>query len=615
MDGRHPRRWSSKSLIHAVVAALGAALLIFAGTGTASAVTGAGFTSVNENVDGAGHCANGNPNVNCNIYDGKQYVWLNGGPSTAYVGDGSYFFAVLAPGGQADPNDGAANNLSDDVDTYANRTFSVTGGVVSYAGTHTFADNKIRLADYADTPNPGGVYIMAICALDGGYPVTPSSCKYDAFKVQAYPEVTYGQPLSISKDAAGAYTTTWTWSISKSVDKTVVKQVGGNATFTYTVGASHSDGTVSGVTVTGTITVFNPNVDGGGNAVPVDISGVSDTLSDGTVCDVANSGPQTLTQVETTFAYSCDLDALPQGELDNNASVAWDEQLLTDGNLLSGSSADFTFSDIAFDQTKVDDCAAVTDSYAGALGTVCAADPSPKNFTYSRTIPLPRYGCQSYDNTATFTTNTSGSTGSASQTVKVCGPANTGALTIGFWQNPNGQGIIKAANQPALAAFLKGYHPFSDLGTTASASYVTSVIKAASCTSSDKTCNSMLKAQMLATALNVYFSDPALGGNKIGAYSGLGGAQQPIGSFSVDLTKVCTMIDGSGGTATCTTLRDTSSAFGGSTPQTVAALLAYQNTSDPAVDAGKVWYGQVKATQVLAKDTFDAINNRVVFGP
>jgi hypothetical protein len=38
-------------------------------------------------------------------------------------------------------------------------------------------------------------------------------------------------------------------------------------------------------------------------------------------------------------------------------------------------------------------------------------------------------------------------------------------------------------------------------------------------------------------------------------------------------------------------------------------MLTYQNASDPAVDHGAVWYGQVKAMQVLAKDAFDAINN------
>src|ERR1041385_7355736 len=182
-------------------------ILLLGVTAVASAntpVSGAAFTTVNEGVDGTGHCKNGNPNTNCNIYDGKQYVWLNGGPSTAYVGDGTYFFAVLDPGGQADPNDGAAKNLSDDFDAYTNRTFSVSGGTVSYSGSHDFDSNKIRLADYADTSNPGGVYIMAICSLADGYPVNPSNCKYDAFKVQEGP-VTSADALTITKDANGAY--------------------------------------------------------------------------------------------------------------------------------------------------------------------------------------------------------------------------------------------------------------------------------------------------------------------------------------------------------------------------------------------------------------------------
>src|SRR4051794_25256539 len=129
---------------------------------SAQAVTGAAFTTTNTVADGTGHCKNGNENVNCNIYDGKQYVWLNGGPSVAYVGDGTYFFAVLAPGGQANPNDGTPKNLSDDFDAYTNRTFTVTGAnITAYGGTHDFSNNKIRLMSYADTPNPGGVYILA----------------------------------------------------------------------------------------------------------------------------------------------------------------------------------------------------------------------------------------------------------------------------------------------------------------------------------------------------------------------------------------------------------------------------------------------------------------------
>jgi hypothetical protein len=168
-----------------LLVALGAAAALFGSQG-AWAVSGGGYTTVNPSVDGPNHCKNGNPSVNCNIYDGKQYVWLNGGPATNGIGpDGQYFFAVLAPGGQPDPNDGGAKNLSDDFDTVANRTFTITGGEVSaYGGSHTYSPPLIRLFPYADTTNPGGVYILAICYLGNGYPVEPRSCKYDAFKVQ-----------------------------------------------------------------------------------------------------------------------------------------------------------------------------------------------------------------------------------------------------------------------------------------------------------------------------------------------------------------------------------------------------------------------------------------------
>jgi len=406
----------------ALVAALAVGILPMVAAAN-SPVSGAGFTTVNETVDGTGHCKNGNPNNNCNIYDGKQYVWLNGGPSTAYVGDGTYFFAVLAPGGQADPNDGAAKNLSDDFDLYTNRTFTVTtvGGVptVSYSGSHDFSNNKIRLMSYADTPNPGGVYIMAICSLADGYPAKPNDCKYDAFKIQEA-EVVLGKPLTITKDAADAYTNTFAWTISKSVDKTKVTQSSGSATFNYTVSVSHDSGSVSGIAVTGTITVFNPNVDSNNDPVAVSGVNVTDTLSDGTSCAVTGGSNATLTAVETNFAYTCSLASLPQGKLDNKASVSWSEQFLDNGALLQTGSADFTFKDVTFTETKVDECVAVTDTLQGTLGTVCVGDPNPTSFNYPRTVPVPATGCVTYNNTATFTTNDLGLTNSDSETVQVC---------------------------------------------------------------------------------------------------------------------------------------------------------------------------------------------------
>src|SRR2546428_4233939 len=226
------------------------------------------FTTINFGADGGNHCKNGQPDattvVNCNIYDGKQYVWLNGGPTNAALADGTYFFAVLAPGGQPDPNDGGAKNLSDTTaapygaaslnadgsaipsgDLRANRTFSVSGASISYSGSHDFDSNMIRLMPYDDTTNEGGVYILGICALaTPTSAVNPRNCKYDAFKVQA-PEtpVTVAAVLSGTKyldantngqmDPGETGIANWTISITGGTTTTTVLTDGeGNWSFT-----------------------------------------------------------------------------------------------------------------------------------------------------------------------------------------------------------------------------------------------------------------------------------------------------------------------------------------------------------------------------------------------
>ena len=231
-------------------------------------------------------------------------------------------------------------------------------------------------------------------------------------------------------------------------------------------------------------------------------------------------------------------------------------------------------------------CAISTNTVAGSCGS------------YTRTVTW-----QAKDACGNLSVDT------RSQTIKVeCSAC--GGLTMGFWQNKNGQAIITGQAQTGvcpLATWLRLYAPFQDLGATATcssnATYVYNCIKAAN--ASGAAMNAMLKAQMLATALDVYFSDPALGGNKIGAPA-------PIGGDSIDLTHICKMIDGSGGTATCSaTYQNASAAFGGATCLTVSQLLAYASSQSNA--GGGAWYGQVKTTQELAKNTFDAINNRVAF--
>jgi hypothetical protein len=201
--------WVTASLTLALAGALAA---------TALAVGGAAFTTFNPNVDGDNTDVCKNSIINCNIYGAKEYVWLNGGPDANHLKpDGYYFFAVLEPGGQPNPNDQDGvpdKNLSDDFDDYTNRVFRTEGGeVAEYDGTHWLDSGDgtchgngpngcgnpddlppfIRLFPYSDTTNPGGVYIMAICYIgeDGSaYPVEPRDCKYDAFKVKEG-QVTY----------------------------------------------------------------------------------------------------------------------------------------------------------------------------------------------------------------------------------------------------------------------------------------------------------------------------------------------------------------------------------------------------------------------------------------
>jgi hypothetical protein len=582
------------------------ALTALTGVTTADAAKVVKAVSTTTNVGygsspGDGACLNGNPSpdvVNCNLYAAKEDVWLSGLPDSAALSDGTYFFAILVPGSQPDPNDGADGNLSDDFDTYTARSFTMSGGAITGTGGHVLNNNKIQAYNFSDTTNPGGVYILAVCKISdpNSYPASASDCKYDAFKVRESepPTEPESSPLTVVKDADGSNDLTYTWGITKDVDKTFVESLNKTATFHYTVTVTPDAGTVSNVAVTGTITVFNPNLS--------DVTGVdvTDQLSDGTVCTVTGGTNATVSFGDNYFAYSCDLgDTIPDNPppLDNTATATWPDQELDNGADMPADLADFTFDDIQFDATVIDGCVDVTDLFnsldlgdAEALGTVCT-DDAVKSFGYDRTVDVPD-GCVKYDNTATFTTDDSGTQGSDSESVTVCGPA-LGGHTMGWWQNKNGQALITGGGSTAgvcnSGTYLRTFNPFKDLSATATcaqvATYVNNVIKAASAKGASM--NAMLKGQMLSTALSVNLVTPALGGKKI------------------DLTNVCS------NPLACTSFINASGAFGGASSLTVTEILGY--ASGQSNSGGSVWYGQVKATQEKAKDVFDAINNQVAF--
>ncbi|MEA2423664.1 MAG: hypothetical protein QOH13_74, partial [Thermoleophilaceae bacterium] len=231
----------------------------------------------------------------------------------------------------------------------------------------------------------------------------------------------------------------------------------------------------------------------------------------------------------------------------------------------------------------------VKDTLDGVTTTLDSNLCASHTFTPVVNFPV-QQGCKDHNNTATETPADVGLPESASATVTVCGPTGH---TMGFWQNKNGQAIITGGTSTAgvcnSGTWLRSYNPFKDLSATASCAqvgtYVFNVIKLATCGLKDKTCNPMLKAQMLATALGVFFSNPALGGNQIGSPA-------PLGAMVVNLA--------AGGWKP---------AFGGANSMSVANMLAF--AASQSNSGGSSWYGQVKATQVLASNAFDAINNSI----
>jgi hypothetical protein len=231
-----------------------------------------------------------------------------------------------------------------------------------------------------------------------------------------------GKPLTASALASPSFTRTYAWTIRKSVDKSAITQAGGSVTFHYTVTASHDGGTDSGWLVRATATVWNPNAAGD------DVSGVnvSATVDNGGSCPAGSPSLNVPGQGSTTLNFSCAYGGPPSpGAGTLTLTVSWPAQTLHSGAPLAAGSTTATapldFGDPAA-VSPVDDCVSVSDTIGGSLGTRCVGDPNPATFTYPNTVTVSTdFTCQTLPNTATFTTDSTGTTGSASQSVQACG--------------------------------------------------------------------------------------------------------------------------------------------------------------------------------------------------
>jgi hypothetical protein len=623
--------------------------------------------------------------VNCNIYTAKNYVWLSGLPDSANLDPGTYFFAVLDPGGQRNPNDGTTGNLSDDTDPYTNRIFTIdANGDLSTSGNHDVAGNRIRVGVspalvsggpdwFQDTDNNGGVYILAVCELPD--PVTdspgvdPKVCKYDAFKISQTETTPPSSNLVVTKNAVGSFTRDYDWSVIKdqTTSSNPINSTGSSVTVAYRIKATWS-GPTDTYGVAETIHVQNPNsYDVVGVEVTDNILNESSdtcTVQDGSYTD--DSGQHTVSHTSGTipagvtvdYPYSCSYSAAPASTTETNQATATADPSNALPNDTVTGDAEFTFPDptVTHDKTTVKDAfnggAAQTLGEANVNGTftkdalnnlanwASSYDSVTKTFTltYTRSVTVVRNTCTTYNNTATVSDDATSADNSDGASVTVCGPANTGALTMGFWKNSNGQLLVvnycKPSGKPSLVNWLSSTigGPFAGASAYSAAtcsSLYTNFILPIFNGANASIMTTMLKAQMLATALDVYFSDPNLGwvqqpsGSKTKYPSNfLPGTA--LGGWKMDLTAVCPMIDNlSTGTATCSLNKPSTDAVAAkafpSSPMTMLSILQYA-----ALAYGEAggWYSveaalaglPLKTEQEVAKNVFDQFNNQLAFG-
>ena len=249
-------------------------------------------------------------------------------------------------------------------------------------------------------------------------------------------------PPTADKTAVGSFDRTYEWDIAKDVDKTkVTGEVGGKATFNYTVTVSHDAGTDSNGAVSGTINVSNDN----GVNVTVD---VGDSFQ-GADC-IVNGGDDEDLVIPAggkSFDYTCTASDT-EGTDTNTATVSWDEQTLANDVKLPADSATGTANVnwAEVDPNEIDDCVEVTDVVdatppAAVLGTVCLDDANPTELKFSKEFNVVT-GCVDHNNTATFTTDDTGATGDDTVIVTVCGVFH--GKTMGYWGNTNGQARLAA---------------------------------------------------------------------------------------------------------------------------------------------------------------------------
>ena len=221
-----------------------------------------------------------------------------------------------------------------------------------------------------------------------------------------------GLDLTVTKTALGTFGRTYLWDIDKSVDETSISIAdGGLATFNYTVDVWQTGVLDAGWTLSGVITISNPN-----DWEAITLTSLADVVDNGGSCTV-DAGPYVIpASGSIDVNYSCSFASAPSSYSGKNTATAtWDELVYFTPTGTASGSEDFTLSQLGSTNKTV----TVTDTLGGTLGTVTATDVAPyasAEFTYAKDFEGVGGTCTEYDNTATITETKQ----SDSVTVEVC---------------------------------------------------------------------------------------------------------------------------------------------------------------------------------------------------
>jgi hypothetical protein len=256
---------------------------------------------------------------------------------------------------------------------------------------------------------------------------------------------------------------THSWEIEKSVSQSAITlKAGETAEVMYSVTATKTASVDSDWGVDGTITMTkDPDVDVA--LLNVYVTELNITDDRGSIPAVAICTPAPFPVDLGVAGMTCTYSASVPDAADRSVNMRARQQN-ADGTLGDHrtAQADFSFADDSkVTKNEIDESVTVTDSMAGALGTVTAAEGT-KTFTYTRTIgpfSAAECGTRKIDNTAAFTTVDTATSGSASASVDVTvtcqpppGPACT--RTIGYWKTHAGFGPQADVVTPLLPVTL-----------------------------------------------------------------------------------------------------------------------------------------------------------------